>query len=154
MKTKWAVQGCRNLLTTLFKVLHNILCGPSLLLDSLVMHDWVLRSKIKSKPEEGEVDVVSTLPEDNCPEFQELIEIGGDVIIGIEKVIHNPDETALVRVLDATSFSKQFKKKISSDGGKGRFTGGGAKYIKVDNKKYYLKKCIPIEDDGIVYPPH
>lgn len=68
----------------------------------------------------------------DCPEFQEILELGGGLILGIEQLIRCPDETAVVRVLGDDVVSKQYKKKVLNH--------RGNKYIVVDGRRFYLSK--------------
>jgi len=66
-----------------------------------------------------------------CPEFQQIFEIGDDLILGIEFVSRRPDETAFVRVVGDTWVGEQYKKKV--------YTVGDKRFIKLDATKLYLK---------------
>ena len=90
--------------------------------------------KVVPKREE-KVEVIS-LPKDDIPEFEEIINVDRNTIIGIEQIKRVPDETAFIRIVGEENFSKQFKRRVFQEVGYQK-----QKYIKVDNKKYYIEKA-------------
>lgn len=72
--------------------------------------------------------------DEELPEFQQIIPIDQHTLVGIEYLDLLPDETAIVRVVTETSFSKQYKKKVYTDRSK-------EKYIHINNEKHYITKA-------------
>lgn len=87
-----------------------------------------------------DIEVAETLLEfntadDDCPEFLQIINLPDGSVLGIQKIIRCPDETAVVRILTEKDYSKPFNRKVYGDIWKG-------KYIKLDNQKYFITKAI------------
>ena len=144
MHSKWTLFGCYKLLGFMWKLIQT----PFRLLFRFIP-EFRHVYRTSAEVDEGRVDVRRTEnkiivdkkdvvevktdnPKEECPEFQEIIEIDKEMIIGIEKIIRTPDETALIRIVNNDSFSKQFKRRV--------YTIKGTRCIKMDGKRYFLEK--------------
>lgn len=98
----------------------------------------IIYAKAEAVAYEEEIPTQEELPQliapDDCPEFVEIFDLDKDTVVGVEYIMRCPDETAFIRLLGDTSFSKQYKRKVYTDKNK-------QKYIKVDNQKLYFKKA-------------
>ena len=136
MRSNWTLIGCYIILKLMWKIIsapfrllfryiRQLYSTHAGLIEYEVENSEVIESEYK--PQGGEV-----LGGEVCPEFQEIINITNEVVLGIEKIIRTPDETALIRILTDDAFTKQYKRKVYSKRGK--------KFIKVDGEKYFLEK--------------
>lgn len=147
MHSKWTVIGCYKLLVFVWKVIslpfrllfrylpefRQVYSAQTEVKENQVTQPKAVRPDSKIKIDKKDIiEVRKDDPKEQCPEFQEIIDINKEMIIGVEKIIRTPDETALIRILNDESYSKQFKKRV--------YTIKGQKCIKVDGKKYFIEK--------------
>lgn len=71
--------------------------------------------------------------EEELPDFQEIFELGNDLVLGIEYLEYSPDEKAVFRIVGSESFSKRYYRKVNTD--------VYGKYITVDGRKFYMHKA-------------
>lgn len=91
--------------------------------------------------EDDECEIVKDLSETlECPEFMQYFSKSADIGIGLEYVEMCPDETAVLRIVGETTFSKQYRRRIYTD-------KRGEKFFKLNGEQYYLRqsKVKPVE---------
>lgn len=80
---------------------------------------------------ETEKELFDPNPLATCPEFMQIINIDKDTVVGIEKIVWCPDETAILRVLTQEEVSKPFKKRV--------YYWRTDRFIRLGPNKIYLK---------------
>lgn len=68
-----------------------------------------------------------------CPEFLQYFHKSDELGVGLEYIEMTPDETAVLRIVGESTFSKQYRRRIYTN-------KLGKKYFKLNGEHYYLRK--------------
>lgn len=101
---------------------------------------WLFSTIPKREPyveeviEDDECEDVKDLSEAlECPEFMQYFTKSDEIGIGLEYIEMCPDETAVLRIVGETTFSKQYRRRI--------YTGKrGEKFFKLNGEQYYIRQ--------------
>mgnify|MGYP000884851034 CR=1 FL=1 len=84
--------------------------------------------------EDDECEDVKDLSEAlECPEFMQYFTKSDEIGIGLEYIEMCPDETAVLRIVGETTFSKQYRRRIYTD-------KRGEKFFKLNGEQYYIRQ--------------
>jgi len=127
------LRGRRNTLhqhcLLILKGLWYVLVAPTRLILWLVT-----RSRNVSKEEEVDDKTGPEIAETaECPEFLQFFTKSKEIGVGLEYIEMSPDETAVIRIVGETTFSKQYRRRIYTD----RL---GGKYFKLNGQQYHLRR--------------
>lgn len=83
--------------------------------------------------EESEItEAMDDISSGDIPEFCQFFSVSSEMGIGVEHVEMSPDETAIIRVVGETTFSKRYKRKVYRD-------KRGQRFFKLNSECYYLR---------------